>query len=115
MLDLFTGYNSYISMLMVEHSHNHPVLRVFCKLLLDQSYGSNAGGHLDRCVEQCKGRLQEVTSKAVKSHYGSTSDVLPSILTCQGNQTQFSLYFIKESLMINPGNKKRTVLINDYI
>ena len=38
------GYKSYLSMLMVEHTHNNPSLRTFCQLLLDTLRHKRDGG-----------------------------------------------------------------------
>lgn len=33
---IFLGYNAYLGMIYMEHTHNNPVLRVFCQLLMEQ-------------------------------------------------------------------------------
>ena len=35
-LHLIAGYAAYIGMLLLEHAHNNPILRVFCQILQDK-------------------------------------------------------------------------------
>lgn len=51
------GYNAYLGMLYMEHTHNNPVLRVFCQLLMDNMKRKKAlmkmdGGTLKNLIEE---------------------------------------------------------------
>ena len=48
---IFAGYSSYIGMLLVEYTHNHPVLRVFCQILLRKNLFSLAYSEKNKDVE----------------------------------------------------------------
>ena len=62
---VFAGYSSYIGMLLVEYTHNHPVLRVFCQILLRKNIFSVVYSEKNKDVELANenksGKLIEIS------------------------------------------------------
>ena len=60
----FAGYSSYIGMLLFEYTHNHPVLRVFCQILLRKNISSLVYSEKNKDVELANenksGKLVEI-------------------------------------------------------
>lgn len=101
---IFLGYNAYLGMIYTEHTHNNPVLRVFCQLLLEQKKApaKTDGETLKNLMDEETGgaELEMKVKEFISMEEGSVKSSSEEEVEFKGMKERNVLRQLEETVMI---------------